>query len=209
MKKVYDYWLPDSDQHFERLIKKRIKQGGPAEYQDDVRTAAYKYVEDFETVVDVGANVGFWSKPLSYKFNKILAFEPVEIVRNCLIENTKDINIEIFDFALGNVNSIIDIEYNPENTGASTVSKESLGKGSIEIKKLDSLNLPKFGLLKVDCERYDLEVLKGAEETLLKYKPIVVVEQHPDTIYSAGKFLKTLGAVEKTNVRKDYIFGWE
>jgi len=34
MKKVYDYWMPDSDNHFERLIAKRIKNGGPPEYQD-------------------------------------------------------------------------------------------------------------------------------------------------------------------------------
>jgi hypothetical protein len=70
------------------------------------------------------------------------------------------------------------------------------------------LNLPKFGLLKIDCERYELEVLKGSIETILKYKPIIVVEQHPDTEYCAGTYLKSQGAKEITNVRKDYIFGW-
>ena len=56
--------MPDSDNHFERMINKRISQGGPAEYQDDVREAAYKYVQEFNTAVDVGANVGLWTVPL-------------------------------------------------------------------------------------------------------------------------------------------------
>ena len=43
---------------------------------------------------------------------------------------------------------------------------------------------------------------------LLKYKPIVIVEQHADTEYCAGEYLKSHGAKELTNVRRDYIFGW-
>ena len=96
--------------------------------------------------------------------------------------------------------------YDSENTGGSFVSE--VGTGSIEIKRMDDLNLPKFGLLKIDCERHELEVLKGATETILKYKPIIVCEQQADTNYDAGVYLKSLGAKELTNVRKDYIFGW-
>ena len=83
-----------------------------------------------------------------------------------------------------------------------------VGTGNITIKRMDDLNLPKFGLLKIDCERHELEVLKGATETILKYKPIIICEQHPDTNECAGEYIKSLGAIELTNVRKDYIFGW-
>ena len=48
----------------------------------------------------------------------------------------------------------------------------------------------------------------SATETILKYKPIIVCEQQADTNYDAGAYLKSLGAKELTNVRKDYIFGW-
>ena len=65
MKRVFDYWMPDTDDHFERLITKRVNNGGPPEYQDDVRDEAYKYVTDFDVVVDAGANVGLWAKPLA------------------------------------------------------------------------------------------------------------------------------------------------
>lgn len=206
MKQVYDYWMPDTDNHFERLIAKRIKNGGPAEYQDDVRAAAYKYVTDFNLAIDVGANVGLWAKPLASKFNRVIAFEPMPQVLECLKLNVAGLPVEINEFALSNVSGSIDMVYDSENTGSSYVVENSAG--SIELKMIDELNLPKFGLLKVDCERHDMQVLQGAEHTILKYKPIIVVEQHPDTDYCAGKFLKSLGAIEYTNIRKDYIFGW-
>ena len=206
MKQVYEYWMPDTDEHFERLIAKRIKNGGPAQYQDDVRDAAYKYVTDFDIAVDVGANVGLWAKPLTEKFKHVIAFEPLEQVYSCLESNVQNLNVEIHKYALGNVNDNVEMIYDSENTGGSFVSK--VGTGNIVIKRMDDLDLPKFGLLKIDCERHELEVLKGAMGTILKYKPIIVCEQQADTNECAGMYLKSFGAREITNVRKDYIFGW-
>jgi len=207
MKKVYEYWMPDCDEHFEGLIAKRIKKGGPAQYQDDVRDAAYKYVTDFVLVVDVGANVGLWAKHLAERFNKVIAFEPINEVYECLELNVKGLNVDLYNFALGEENNTVDMFFDHENIGASYIKKDSLGTGSILIKKLDDLNLPKFGMIKLDCETYELQVLKGATETILKYKPILIVEQHAK-FKQAGEYLKSLGAIELTSVRKDYIFGW-
>ena len=206
MKLVHNYWMPTSDDHFERLINKRIKKGGPPEYQDDVRDEAYKYVTDFNIAIDVGANVGLWAKPLSKKFNRVFAYEPLEQVYICLERNVNPSKVYINKFALGSTNNKVNMVYDHINTGGSYVSE--VGTGSIDIKRMDDLNLPKFGLLKIDCERHELEVLKSAIETILKYKPIIVCEQQADTDECAGLFLKSYGAREITNVRKDYIFGW-
>ena len=206
MKKVHNYWMPDSDNHFERMINKRISQGGPAEYQDDVREEAYKYVQEFNTAVDVGANVGLWTVPLSQKFNKVISFEPMAQVYECLLENTKGVdNVILNNFALGSEQKNVDMTYDPNNTGNSFINGK---EGSIKVKRIDDSFMPPFDLIKIDCERNELEVLKGGINTLKKYKPIVIVEQHPDTEYCAGEFLKSHGAKELTNVRKDYIFGW-
>lgn len=208
MKKVYNYWMPDSDNHFERLIKKRISQGGPPEYQDLIREAAYKHITDFNLCIDVGANVGLFSVPLSKKFKKVIAFEPIDQVYECLEQNTQGLNVELRKYALGNVNSTVEMEYTTVNTGQSYVKDDTIGSGNINIKRMDDLDLPKFGLLKLDCERYELEILKGGIQTILKYKPIVIVEQHPDTEFCAGTFLKSHGAVQLDRVKKDYVFGW-
>ena len=209
MKQVYEYWMPSTDAHFERLIKKRIKNGGPAEYQDDTREQAYRYVNDFDVCLDVGANVGLWAKPLTTRFNHVIAFEPLEQVYTCLERNVQGLNVTINKFALGNKNTNVEMVYDSVNTGASHVIEDTEDEGDIPVRRLADLNLPKFGLIKLDCERYELEILKGAINTLLKYKPIIVCEQHPDSEYCAGEFLKQHGAVELSNVRKDYIFGWK
>ena len=206
MKKVFEYWMPDTDEHFERLIAKRVKKGGPPQYQDDTRAEAYKHVTDFDIAIDVGANVGLWSKHLVEKFDRVIAFEPLEQVYSCLELNCANLPVELHKHALGSTNDKVTMTYDSENTGGSFVSE--VGTGSIEIKRLDDLDLPKFGLLKIDCERHELEVLKGAMDTILKYKPIIVCEQQADTNECAGMFLKSFGAYEITNVRKDYIFGW-
>lgn len=206
MKKVFEYWMPDSDNHFERLIKKRVRNGGPPEYQDDVRAEAYKYVTDFSVAIDVGANVGLWAVHLAEHFDKVLAYEPMKEVYECLDANVKGLPVEVNKYALGNVNSTVEMVFDSVNTGNSFVSE--VGTGDIAIKRMDNLLLPKFGLLKIDCERHELQVLQGAVETITEYKPIIVCEQHEDTEYCAGNFLKELGAKEITNVRKDYIFGW-
>lgn len=206
MKKVFEYWMPDTDEHFERLIAKRVKNGGPPQYQDDVRDEAYKYVSDFNIAVDIGANVGLWSKPLTEKFNQVIAYEPLEQVYSCLERNVSGLPVQIHKHALGSVNDVVEMVFDEENTGGSFVSE--VGTGSIQIKRLDDLNLAKFGLLKIDCERHELEVLKGAMDTILRYKPIIVCEQQADTDQCAGMYLKSFGAREITNVRKDYIFGW-
>lgn len=207
MKKVYEYWMPDCDNHFERLITKQVQNGGLAQYQDDVRNEAYKYVTDFDLAIDVGANVGLWAKHLAERFNKVIAFEPIKEVYECLELNVKDLNVDLHNFALGEEDNTVEMFFDHENVGASYVEKDSLGTGSVLVKKLDDLNLPKFGMIKLDCEKYELEVLKGGTETILTYKPILIVEQHVK-FKQAGEYLKSLGAKELTNVRKDYIFGW-
>ena len=46
------------------------------------------------------------------------------------------------------------------------------GQYIIRLQRMDDLNLPTFGLLKIDCEGHELEVIKGGVETIIKYKPI-------------------------------------
>lgn len=206
-KKIYNYWIPENDEHFERLITKRILAGGPAEYQDDVRTEAYKFVKDFDTAIDIGANIGFWAKPLLDKFNKVIAFEPVFDILTCLKKNTIGCNIEYNQLILSDKKTTANMITDQSNTGNNYVDTSSLGSGNILVDTLDNLSLPFFNLIKIDCQGHDYLVLKGAMQTIQKYKPVVVVEQE-DNENKCGDLLNKLGAKKLSQVRKDYIYGW-
>lgn len=212
MKKVYNYWMPDTDTHFNQMLTKSLEQEGIAEYQWKVREEAYSYVSNFDLCVDIGANVGLWSKPLSEKFDKVIAFEPVDFIYKCLLENTDSSKVDAYQMALGDVESTVDMivdERQNGNTGHNVVDTSSLGNGSITIKRLDDLELPKMGLLKLDCEGYEINVLKGGATTILKYKPIIVIESELKTRKSESlQWLLDHGATELGKIRKDYIFGW-
>lgn len=63
---------------------------------------------------------------------------------------------------------------------------------------LDEFQLTDISYIKIDVEGYERKVLKGALETIKKYKPILVIEQNDITLYGENKlaaknFLELLG----------------
>lgn len=208
MKKIYDYWIPDIEVHFPKVLKKNFKACGIAEYQFQIRNEAMKYIKNFDRCVDVGANLGLWSKPLCKLFNHVISFEPLDFAFECLEENTKGENITLNQFALGNTNDKIDMIVTDLNTGRSHVDVNSLGKGSIEIKKMDNLNLPYFSFIKLDCEGYEAEVLKGGMDTIKEYKPVIVTEDH-NAVSETQDILVSLGLKKVYSFKKDHLYIWE
>jgi hypothetical protein len=83
------------------MLKKSIDKGGPAEYQYQVRDRSMNYVKQRGVALDIGANVGLWSRSLCKNFRTVLAFEPVAMFRECLIRNVVADNLQVKDFALG------------------------------------------------------------------------------------------------------------
>ena len=84
------------------------------------------------------------------------------------------------------------------------------------MKRLDSLDFDRIDYMKIDCEGYEMQILKGGENTLRTHQPIIVVEQklHTDTgitketQYGCVDLLKSWGARELGRVRNDCILGW-
>jgi hypothetical protein len=79
---------------------------------------------------------------------------------------------------------------------------------------LDDLNLSKFDYVKLDCEGYEFNIVRGGENCLKEYRPVIVVEQkfHKDTgITDNGEtvaLLQSWGARIVEQVRNDVIMGW-
>jgi hypothetical protein len=74
--------------------------------------------------------------------------------------------------------------------------------------------LPKFDYVKLDCEGYEFNIVRGGENCLKEYCPVIVVEQkfHKDTgITDNGEtvaLLQSWGARIVKQVRNDVIMGW-
>jgi FkbM family methyltransferase len=214
MYQKHGFWFPDYDTHFAEMLDKNIAKGKEPVYQEPVRKKSFEFVANKGVALDIGANVGLWTSDISKEFRKVIAYEPVADFRKCLQRNVSLENVNIEACALGNENTFIDMIITEENTGHSHVNPESKGSGKIPMYRLDDLELREVDYIKIDCEGYEYNILLGAEQTIKKFKPVIVIEQkfHKDVgIKDEGQAYDLLigwGMRELARVRNDVILGF-
>jgi FkbM family methyltransferase len=177
--KVRNGWhFPDMDMHFGRYKA----QYPNTKYQQHAIDAAYSYLKNFNTVIDVGANVGLHSVRFCENFTNVHAFEPVTTNFECLEANTKIFNnISLYKMGLGDKNETnkISIIEESNNCGAYSLvdfqNENNVISENIEIKRLDDFNIQP-DLIKVDVQGYEDKFLLGAYQTITKYNPVLLLE---------------------------------
>jgi FkbM family methyltransferase len=163
--------------------------------------------------VDVGANVGVWSKMFLSKMiqpGKGLLFEPsplaVARLRSNLEKEIANNRIEIIQAAVCEQSGTMDF-YMEESAGetSSLVSKHSnpqARKISVDTTSIDS-EMATHGLkfvdfLKIDAEGYDLHVLKSAEECLIEKRfGVIQFEYNKPWANSSSTLLSAIEYLEK------------
>lgn len=211
--KTFDEWrFPDREEHLQEwMTKQQQMRHGRLCYQAHKYDEALKHCARREIAVDVGAHVGLWSWLMVHDFQHVHVFEPMALHRECFIANIPQNNVTLYDFALGEkVDSVNVVTRTKDSSGDTGIS----GKGEIPMRPLDSFGL-EIDFIKIDCEGYETNVLKGAQETLLRCKPVILVEQKGNMSeqyglpkMSACKFLESLGAVKVGEISGDYIYKW-
>jgi len=128
-----------------------------------------------QVFVDVGANVGGYSVRAAARGMKVVGFEPnpdnLALLRRNVEINHASVNV--LPFALGAKAGKARLS---PNGGVSRIIKED--GIEVEMRTLDSFDLPGADLLKVDVEGYELEVFRGAKKTLEKFHPVIMIEMH-------------------------------
>lgn len=154
---------------------------------------------DKRIAVDIGASYGWVTIPLSMYYDHVHSFEILPQVREALVVNTKSkSNISIHACGIGDIDTSVDVNIpKPYTTGGSSVLEQM---GEYPIKPLDSFPFEVIDLLKIDVEGYEYNVLCGAEQTLLRCKPFIVMEMFTgrtkaqlDNRMKCLDFLKSLG----------------
>lgn len=204
MIKIGKFWFPDQESHFQ-------EQFYLDEYQIQQRKTALSHCDNFRTALDIGAHVGTWTQDLQFYFKRVIAFEPHPKHAECLKKNIDRERVDIIQLALGSTRDDIRVDYNDKsNTGTAAISET--GTAAI-IVPLDSIQLTNdIDLIKIDVEGYELEVLKGATETLINNHPVLNIEINENSRnLGYGKpeidsYLKPFGYQYITKVNNDYIY---
>jgi len=215
MREHYGWQFPDFETHLPRMLKKSVDKGLPAEYQIAVRQRSIELCTQRDVALDIGANVGLWSRDLVKSFGRVIAFEPVAVFRECLEQNVTGANFEVRPIALGDQDTMGTMIITEDNSGHSHLDPNTMGAGDVQVVQLDNLNFHDINYIKIDCEGYEYRILQGAEQTIRRCRPVVVIEQKPHDAYSKqyGQFaavdlLKDWGMIKLDQIRDDWIMGW-
>ena len=181
------------------LIGKHIEQTG--NWELFLVEFYSKILNESDICIDAGANLGFHTIQFAKQCKKVYAFEPQPMIYNQLCANIlfNDLNDTIIPYRLGlgeknDIKQMWSIEkedfgderYNWGGRGLeheflppSYQSNEIRENDQITIVSLDSLNIPKCDLFKIDIQGYELNVLKGAGDFIKNIKYIIMEEPKP------------------------------
>jgi len=172
-----------------------------------------KYIDNPRVCVQAGGACGVWPLRYAQLFETVHTFEPMALNRQCLNVNVKGYdNIIVHPFGLSDKNESGDMVFDRSEHNNYGAVYFKPGSGDVKTMTIDSLELDVCDLIQLDIEGYELEALQGAVETIVKCKPVVVLEEKPLPQLSRDHkapryYLESLGYKEIDRVHKDVIFG--
>ncbi len=217
----------ENRQIFEDIHSQKYKVITDQQYFQDLdielMTYLYSYLP-YRLAVDIGANRGDVSSRLLQAGYQVYAFEPFPPVIDKLKNRLGDHpNFQLFPLAIGSENQTQELHIATDETADNTyqdasfynsLTKHSLSEGlvfndtiTVTVKTLASLHdgeeLPKdIGLVKIDTEGFDLEVIKG----MGNYRYPVVVAEFWDQNFPFGRSgaMNQLPDLVKAMKERDY-----
>ena len=172
-----------------------------------IRQWAWPFIKKFRTYIDVGAFNGDTSAPFVNDFKRVIAFEPSPITFPHIPDT-----VEKYNVALGNKHEIQTLKV-PGGTGNPVHgSLVRYGKGVIEhevpVKCLDDYNFEDVDFIKIDVEGAEINVVNGAVNTIVNWKPIVMFENKKGRNDLVVDFIRNLSYNVKNN-KSDWIAWYE
>ena len=185
----------------DRTIAKKISLYG--DYEEYVRQILLSYAKPNTTIVDIGANIGLHTIPLSKKIGpqgKILSFEPdpdnYRILKKNIELNGLQ-NVTTYNIGLSDKPGKANLFQSDENRGGLSICEKNvsqlegepravhieLSTGDIELANCT----PEISLIKIDVEGAEPLVIQGMSEVLNQNKKAVIVfEFSPKYIINMG-----------------------
>jgi len=192
-------------------------------YDSELFTYLKKFSWKNKIIYDVGAHIGFHSLAFARMVGdqgQVITFEPnpanlARLNENLELNQELKLRIKVLEMALGEKTGTTkffcsnDIEGGSSSGGfsdsATTIWERSVYTEQIAFKTItvleDSIDrlvtnniLSVPALLKIDVEGAEQNVLTGAEKTIQKYRPLILVEFHSTfSAYACMKILLKLG----------------
>lgn len=164
----------------DRFVGRSLIEYG--EFSEDEIGLMSSYLSADSVIVEAGANIGALTLPLAARVphGRLLAFEPQRLVFQLLCANlalNELANVDAHWAALGAQPGQIAIPDLPpsvrENFGGVAAGQ---GSSSVALTTIDGLALGRLDLIKIDVEGMELEVVRGALNSIARCRPVMYIE---------------------------------
>ena len=172
-------------------------------------------VDPERQAIDVGANIGRYTLPLSRRAAHVHAFEPHPRLA-AVLRATFPSRATIYEAAASDRNGMTQLHIplvdGREDQGIASVEtgafddtfEGSFGSLDVRALTLDSLSDCNIGFIKIDVEGHELSVLQGAEKLLARWRPTVLVEV--EERHSPGALGRVTAFFDALNYRGLFLF---
>lgn len=206
------FHLPNRNDHIQRVIAS-TRSFYELQMLEDIRSR----LGAVDAVFDIGANIGnhtvFFSMFLDAK--RIYSFEPHPETFRVLEKNVRTNLLEgrviCYNLGLSDKSGQAEISYYDEaNTGMAKLRAST--SGEIGLRRADDIAQDQqavVGLMKIDVEGMELNVLKGSERILINDRPLLYIEASTDSELSQiTNFLSDFGYIRtlRFNATPTYLF---
>ncbi len=137
-----------------------------------------------EVFLDVGANRGVYAWVARRAGAAVIAIEPHPAMA-AQLRRAFGPAIDVRELALSDGTGVVTLHV-PRHHGRPLTSRSSLDEGAnpglaltaveVERARLDDLELPRLGMIKIDVEGHELAVVRGAQARLARDRPPVMIE---------------------------------
>jgi FkbM family methyltransferase len=145
--------------------------------------AALAYVPEKRVAVQAGGNVGIFPRRLAEVFTTVYTFEPDAKMFGQLCLNAPADNIWKWCAVLGDDREPVklsserrDDSGRPSHPGLTHVVGQSGPGPLVPQMRIDDLHLDGCDLIYLDVEGYELHALRGAMQTIERFRPVIVAE---------------------------------
>jgi FkbM family methyltransferase len=160
----------------EQSVAKWFYESGIAE-RSLINWVTETFVSPDKVFIDIGAHVGTYAWTCGKKAQHTYAFECSPktfcyLAANVALQGLEE-RVSVYPFALASQEGHLDYYIRSEDGGGNGVkylSDADSGRKVLKVpaKTLDSFGLTNVGFIKIDVEGFEQDVLKGAQDTLLR-----------------------------------------
>ncbi len=173
-----------------------------------------------DCVVDIGANIGVYTKRCSElvgKNGRVIAFEPVPETFALLTSNVQRFgfaNVTLINAAVSDESALVGMSMPTFDTGLKNFYQACVVQGmdrqtdglQVMTVRLDSLRIPqRVALVKIDVEGHEASVLRGMTDLLHRDYPSLIVETSSPAVEAN---LRSMGYLAKRLDGSPNILFW-